>query len=214
MGKNTGCGHYVAHVEKDGHFVIFDDEKVNALSLFRERHASFFFSSLSTRAFCRSRGRRNRRSRSATSTSTRATRRVMGANSQDQNRRTAPSRVCPRVPLQKTHSDSDHPVSRPTHAGPQSREPGERTLTTNDLPHLCPAWSRFREWELELVMCTCNNIYVCICKGDLLEVAFVVKTGGVSKSPCDGLRRRSRYRRRSRTPPRRLRSPRKTRLCR
>ena len=29
IGSNTGCGHYVAHIrEKDGRWVIFDDEKV------------------------------------------------------------------------------------------------------------------------------------------------------------------------------------------
>eukprot|EP00172_Hildenbrandia_rubra_P000119 Plantae.Rhodophyta-Hildenbrandia_rubra.ctg10527.p1 GENE.Plantae.Rhodophyta-Hildenbrandia_rubra.ctg10527~~Plantae.Rhodophyta-Hildenbrandia_rubra.ctg10527.p1 ORF type:complete len:392 (-),score=73.26 Plantae.Rhodophyta-Hildenbrandia_rubra.ctg10527:2425-3429(-) len=28
MGKNTGCGHYVAHIKKEGRFVLFNDEKV------------------------------------------------------------------------------------------------------------------------------------------------------------------------------------------
>ena len=28
MGKQTGSGHYVAHVKKDGQWAIFDDEKV------------------------------------------------------------------------------------------------------------------------------------------------------------------------------------------
>ena len=28
IGKNTGCGHYVAHVKKDGRWTIFNDEKV------------------------------------------------------------------------------------------------------------------------------------------------------------------------------------------
>ncbi|KAL4854620.1 Ubiquitin carboxyl-terminal hydrolase 5 [Chlorella vulgaris] len=30
IGANTGCGHYVAHVKKDGRWAIFDDEKVAA----------------------------------------------------------------------------------------------------------------------------------------------------------------------------------------
>ncbi|WIA38798.1 hypothetical protein OEZ86_002085 [Tetradesmus obliquus] len=30
MGSNTACGHYVAHVKKDGRWVIFNDEKVAA----------------------------------------------------------------------------------------------------------------------------------------------------------------------------------------
>jgi len=30
IGKNTGSGHYVAHVKKDGRWVIFDDQKVAA----------------------------------------------------------------------------------------------------------------------------------------------------------------------------------------
>ena len=29
VGKNTGCGHYVAHIRKDGRWAIFDDRKVN-----------------------------------------------------------------------------------------------------------------------------------------------------------------------------------------
>ena len=29
VGKNTGCGHYVAHIRKDGRWVIFDDRKVH-----------------------------------------------------------------------------------------------------------------------------------------------------------------------------------------
>lgn len=28
IGKNTGSGHYVAHLKKDGRWVIFNDEKV------------------------------------------------------------------------------------------------------------------------------------------------------------------------------------------
>jgi ubiquitin carboxyl-terminal hydrolase 5/13 len=28
LGKNTGCGHYVAHVKKNGRWVIFNDRKV------------------------------------------------------------------------------------------------------------------------------------------------------------------------------------------
>lgn len=28
MGKNTGCGHYVAHIRKEGRWAIFDDRKV------------------------------------------------------------------------------------------------------------------------------------------------------------------------------------------
>jgi ubiquitin carboxyl-terminal hydrolase 5/13 len=28
MGSNTGCGHYVAHIKKEGRFVLFNDEKV------------------------------------------------------------------------------------------------------------------------------------------------------------------------------------------
>ena len=28
IGKNTGSGHYVAHIKKDGRWVIFDDQKV------------------------------------------------------------------------------------------------------------------------------------------------------------------------------------------
>ena len=28
IGKNTGSGHYVAHLKKDGKWVIFNDEKV------------------------------------------------------------------------------------------------------------------------------------------------------------------------------------------
>lgn len=28
MGSNTGCGHYVAHVKKEGRFVLFNDDKV------------------------------------------------------------------------------------------------------------------------------------------------------------------------------------------
>lgn len=28
MGSNTACGHYVAHIRKDGRWVIFNDEKV------------------------------------------------------------------------------------------------------------------------------------------------------------------------------------------
>ena len=28
MGKSTLCGHYVAHIFKDGRWVIFNDEKV------------------------------------------------------------------------------------------------------------------------------------------------------------------------------------------
>lgn len=30
IGANTGCGHYVAHVKKEGRWAIFDDEKVAA----------------------------------------------------------------------------------------------------------------------------------------------------------------------------------------
>lgn len=30
MGNSTACGHYVAHAFKDGHWVIFNDEKVAA----------------------------------------------------------------------------------------------------------------------------------------------------------------------------------------
>ena len=28
IGTNTACGHYVAHVKKQGHWCIFNDEKV------------------------------------------------------------------------------------------------------------------------------------------------------------------------------------------
>ena len=28
QGRNTGCGHYVCHIKKDGRWVIFNDEKV------------------------------------------------------------------------------------------------------------------------------------------------------------------------------------------
>ncbi len=28
MGANTACGHYVCHLFKGGHWVIFNDEKV------------------------------------------------------------------------------------------------------------------------------------------------------------------------------------------
>ncbi len=28
MGANTACGHYVAHVRKEGRWVIYNDEKV------------------------------------------------------------------------------------------------------------------------------------------------------------------------------------------
>ena len=28
MGSNTGCGHYVCHIHKDGQWVIFNDSKV------------------------------------------------------------------------------------------------------------------------------------------------------------------------------------------
>ena len=28
MGSNTGCGHYVCHIKKDGKWVIFNDNKV------------------------------------------------------------------------------------------------------------------------------------------------------------------------------------------
>ena len=28
VGKNTGCGHYVAHIRKDGRWAIFDGRKV------------------------------------------------------------------------------------------------------------------------------------------------------------------------------------------
>ncbi|CAM9934376.1 unnamed protein product, partial [Ectocarpus sp. 13 AM-2016] len=28
VGKNTGCGHYVAHIRKEGRWAIFDDRKV------------------------------------------------------------------------------------------------------------------------------------------------------------------------------------------
>eukprot|EP00242_Pyramimonas_sp_CCMP2087_P018042 CAMPEP_0198226420 /NCGR_PEP_ID=MMETSP1445-20131203/105223_1 /TAXON_ID=36898 /ORGANISM="Pyramimonas sp., Strain CCMP2087" /LENGTH=130 /DNA_ID=CAMNT_0043906223 /DNA_START=19 /DNA_END=411 /DNA_ORIENTATION=+ len=28
MGGNTGCGHYVCHVKKDGRWVLYNDEKV------------------------------------------------------------------------------------------------------------------------------------------------------------------------------------------
>lgn len=28
IGKNTGSGHYVAHIKRDGKWVIFNDEKV------------------------------------------------------------------------------------------------------------------------------------------------------------------------------------------
>jgi len=30
MGSNTGCGHYVCHIRKDGRWVLFNDEKVAA----------------------------------------------------------------------------------------------------------------------------------------------------------------------------------------
>ena len=32
MGRNTECGHYVAHVKKEGKWVLFNDEKVSKLS--------------------------------------------------------------------------------------------------------------------------------------------------------------------------------------
>ena len=28
MGANTACGHYVAHIRKEGRWVIYNDEKV------------------------------------------------------------------------------------------------------------------------------------------------------------------------------------------
>ena len=28
MGSNTSCGHYVCHINKDGKWVLFNDEKV------------------------------------------------------------------------------------------------------------------------------------------------------------------------------------------
>ena len=30
MGANTSCGHYVAHLKKDGRWVLFNDRKVAA----------------------------------------------------------------------------------------------------------------------------------------------------------------------------------------
>lgn len=33
VGKNTGCGHYVAHMRKDGRWAIFDDRKVSLCRL-------------------------------------------------------------------------------------------------------------------------------------------------------------------------------------
>lgn len=29
LGQNTSCGHYVAHIKKDGRWVRFNDEKVD-----------------------------------------------------------------------------------------------------------------------------------------------------------------------------------------
>ena len=28
MGSNTACGHYVCHIRKQGHWVLFNDDKV------------------------------------------------------------------------------------------------------------------------------------------------------------------------------------------
>lgn len=28
MGSNTACGHYVCHIKRDGHWAIYNDEKV------------------------------------------------------------------------------------------------------------------------------------------------------------------------------------------
>jgi len=35
MGANTACGHYVAHVRKEGRWVIYNDEKVGTEMDFR-----------------------------------------------------------------------------------------------------------------------------------------------------------------------------------
>jgi ubiquitin C-terminal hydrolase len=31
MGKNTDHGHYICHVRKNGHWVLFNDEKVRTV---------------------------------------------------------------------------------------------------------------------------------------------------------------------------------------
>ena len=42
MGKNTSCGHYVAHIKKDGRFLLFNDEKV-ALSQTPPKDLGYFY---------------------------------------------------------------------------------------------------------------------------------------------------------------------------
>lgn len=42
VGKNTSCGHYVAHIKKEGKWVIFDDEKV-ALSEHPPRDLAYMY---------------------------------------------------------------------------------------------------------------------------------------------------------------------------
>lgn len=38
VGKNTGCGHYVAHIRKDGRWAIFDDRKVRICIMYLCSH--------------------------------------------------------------------------------------------------------------------------------------------------------------------------------
>lgn len=42
MGSNTACGHYVAHVKKEGRWVIFNDDKV-ALSEHPPRDLGYMY---------------------------------------------------------------------------------------------------------------------------------------------------------------------------
>jgi ubiquitin carboxyl-terminal hydrolase 5/13 len=42
MGANTACGHYVAHVRKEGRWVLYNDEKV-AVSAVPPRDCGYFY---------------------------------------------------------------------------------------------------------------------------------------------------------------------------
>ena len=42
MGSNTACGHYVAHVKKEGRWVIYNDDKV-ALSEHPPRDLGYMY---------------------------------------------------------------------------------------------------------------------------------------------------------------------------
>lgn len=44
MGSNTACGHYVAHIFKDGKWVFFNDEKVICLYFYTSFALPFSFS--------------------------------------------------------------------------------------------------------------------------------------------------------------------------